>query len=106
MRARMGWQPRWRTIVACTGLGMTVSLLTACYPGQYPLDIFREMHYQQSHRLLQADRGAVPQDAVPITGSSRTEVSFEQVRTMTSPTARSPQRLEQGQAVFNVNCAV
>jgi len=105
LRARVS-RPRWRSIVACSGLAMTVTLLSGCYPGQYPLDIFREMHYQQSNRLLQADRLAVPRDAVPITGSSRTQESFAQARTMTSPTGRTPQRLEQGQAMFNVNCAV
>ena len=106
MRPLVSRLPRWRRMVACAALGLSVTTLSACYPGQYPLDIFREMHYQESQRLLQADRKAPPVGAVPITGSSQTSISFEQAGTLTSPTGRTPQRLEQGQALFNVNCAV
>jgi mono/diheme cytochrome c family protein len=81
------------------------ALLTACTPGQYPVDYFREMHYQQSHRLLQSDRLAPPPGAVPITGS-RASLSWEQAGTMQSPVGGSAQRQEQAQQLFKVNCAM
>jgi mono/diheme cytochrome c family protein len=94
-----------RRLGAIVALAGSLSLLTACYPGQYPLDYFREMHYQQSHRLLQADRLAPPVDAVPITGA-RASVTYEQASTMQSPVGRSPERTAQGQELFKVNCAM
>ncbi len=106
LRARMNRLPRWRAIAACSGLAVAVSTLSACYPGQYPLDIFRELHYQQPYRLLQADRLAQPRDAVPVTGGTYVFVPFDQASSMTSPIPRSPQALQQGQATFNVNCAI
>jgi mono/diheme cytochrome c family protein len=97
--------PIRRVIAVCAGLAAPLVLIAACSPGQYPVDYFREMHYQQSHRLLQADRLAPPPDAVPITGS-RASLSFAQAGAMQSPVAPSPQRLEQGQTIFRVNCAM
>jgi mono/diheme cytochrome c family protein len=99
-------RPSLRTVAAGACLAMIVPMLSACYPGQYPLDIFRDMHYQESHRLLQADRLAPPREAVPITGTGHVFVPFDQARSMTSPTPQSPARLAQGQSTFNVNCAV
>jgi mono/diheme cytochrome c family protein len=83
----------------------SVTLLTACYPGQYPLDIFREMHYQPYHRLLEADRRSPPPGAVPLTGA-QSSYTYEQARNLQSPVARSQQRAEQGQQIFTVNCAM
>jgi mono/diheme cytochrome c family protein len=94
-----------RVVAICTGIAGMLAFLTACTPGQYPIDYFREMHYQQSHRLLQANRLSPPPDAVPVTGS-RAPLSYEEARTLQSPVASSPQRQEQGNAVFRVNCAM
>jgi mono/diheme cytochrome c family protein len=96
---------RWRVAAAGLGLCGGMALLSACYPGQYPLDIFREMHYQPSQRILQSDRFAAPRDAVPITGT-RASVTFEEAAALQSPIARSTQNLEAGRELFKVNCAV
>ena len=40
----------------------------ACAEGTYPLDIFYEMHYQQSFHSHEPPRLTAPGDAVPITG--------------------------------------
>jgi mono/diheme cytochrome c family protein len=93
-----------RVVAACAGLAGML-LLTACTPGQYPIDIFRELHYQQSYRLLQAERLAPPPDAVPVTGGQAT-YSYEQASAMQSPVGSSPQRLEQAQMLYRVNCAM
>jgi len=66
-----------------------------CANGTYPLDLFYEMHYQQSYSSHEPPRLSVPQGAVPITG---VEV----------PTADNPfspgERLEDGKQLFMTNC--
>lgn len=44
---------------------VTAAALMGCARGSYPLDIFREMHYQQSFRPQEPDRPNVPVGAVP-----------------------------------------
>lgn len=75
-----------------------------CAPGAYPIDIFPEMHYQVSQRLLEPDRLAPPSGAVPVTGR-RASITFEQAGALSNPVQRA-RGLEQGRQVFNVNCAM
>jgi mono/diheme cytochrome c family protein len=58
---------RWgaRRYVLLAGLVLALVLTTGCARGSYPLDIFYEMHYQQSFRSHEPPRLSVPQSAVP-----------------------------------------
>lgn len=77
----------------------------ACNPGQYPIDIFREMHYQQSQRILEPDRLAPPADAVPRTGA-RTPLTFAEARAIQNPIRSNPETLQAAAETFRINCAV
>ena len=48
------------------GMVLVVGILAlACGQGSYPLDIFYEMHYQQSYKSHEPPRLSVPESAVP-----------------------------------------
>ena len=68
--------------------------LIGCANGTYPLDIFYEMHYQQSYHSHEPPRLTAPLGAVPVTGR---------------PTfgAENPilgERIEEGARLFASNC--
>ncbi|MFQ6029874.1 MAG: c-type cytochrome [Dehalococcoidia bacterium] len=49
------------------GLALLISIVAAagCSQGSYPLDIFYEMHYQQSYKAHEPPRLSAPDTAVP-----------------------------------------
>jgi mono/diheme cytochrome c family protein len=53
--------------------------LMGCARGSYPLDIFREMHYQQTYRPQEPDRPNAPVGAVPYYAQSGVKASGEQL---------------------------
>ncbi len=102
-----------RVGVLLVGLGLVALALGACsrasYPqraGAYPLDIFPEMHYSLSQRAGQPDRLAPPLGAVPVQGAE-VRYSIEQSKPLAMPAAvrQDPKALQQGQALYQVNCA-
>jgi mono/diheme cytochrome c family protein len=68
---------------------------TGCANGTYPLDIFYEMHYQQSYGVQEPPRISVPRNAVPVTG----RVLFGTENPIPG------QRVEEGARLFAANCA-
>src|SRR5687768_855565 len=84
---------------------MLGALLSACYPGSYPVDYFREMHYQQSQRLMESERSSPPPGSVPRTGA-RPVLTFAEAGTLQNPTRRTPEAQAAAAALFKVNCAV
>lgn len=79
--------------------------LSGCYGGSYPVDYFREMHYQESQRLLEADRLSPPDGAVPRTGA-RPQITFAEASGLQNPMRRTPETQQAARATFNVNCGV
>ncbi len=78
---------------------------TSCYPGSYPLDIFPELHYQQSQRRLEPQRLAPAPGAVPVTGG-RPEYTWDEVESLQNPIARNTQTMDRARQVFRVNCSM
>jgi mono/diheme cytochrome c family protein len=71
------------------------AFLAGCANGTYPLDIFYEMHYQQSYGAHEPPRISVPEGAVPITGRQLS----------TTENLIPGQRVEEGARLFANNCA-
>ncbi len=67
-----------------------------CSNGTYPVDIFYEMHYQQSYGPHEPPRLSAPAGAVPITGV--------QISTGENPFEASPTVLHAGESIFASNC--
>ena len=76
-------------------LFMLLSAVAAgCANGTYPLDIFYEMHYQQSYSSHEPPRLSIPAGAVPITGRD--------ILAVENPIPG--QRVEEGARLFAANC--
>ena len=80
-----------RRVKAClVGLALLAGVLAAaCSQGAYPLDIFYEMHYQQSYKSQEPPRLSAPESAVP-----------------RFPPPESTSFAQDGNHLFQVNCAL
>ncbi len=87
------------------GLALIVLALPACTPGSYSFDFFREMHYQQSQRPLEARRVPPPSDSVPRTGA-RPQITFAEARDLTNPVRRTDQTAKGSADLYKVNCSM
>ncbi len=56
---------------------LMASLLGACSTGNYPIDIFPEMHYQQSYKAQEPARLDSPAEAVPVFSSAPNKTGAE-----------------------------
>ena len=65
-----------------------------CANGTYPLDLFYEMHYQQSYHSHEPPRLSVPKGAVPITGRD----------VLATENPIPGQRVDEGARLFAANC--
>jgi mono/diheme cytochrome c family protein len=77
------------------GILLLAAFLAGCANGTYPVDLFYEMHYQQSYKVHEPPRVSVPTGAVPITG--------RQITTAENPVPG--QGIEEGARLFAANCA-
>ena len=73
------------------------AFLAGCANGTYPLDLFYEMHYQQSYQADEPPRISVPEGAVPTDG--RVLFGTE------NPIAGQPDEDLRGARLFVTNCA-
>jgi len=94
---------RWSWLALAVAALASVS----CTPGQYPVEVFKELHYQPSHRYLEPDRLAPPADSVPVTGRS-SFVPFAQASSLQAPASarRTTESQQQARALFRVNCSM
>ncbi|MBI2935646.1 MAG: cytochrome c [Chloroflexi bacterium] len=90
-------------------VGITM-LLTACFPrtGAYPVDLFIEMHYQQSYRSQEPPRLKPAEGAVPVAGRETVYAGVEAARykDIANPVPRTEANLAQGAEIFRVNCSL
>ncbi len=87
-------------VVALAGV-----VLAGCSRGSYPLDFFSEMHYNQSYKIQEPPSLSAPSDSVPITGR---EVAYalSDAAGLVNPVAATAATLQQGQVLYQINCAV
>ena len=85
-------------VALLVGLLMVLGVVAAsgCANGTYPVDLFYEMHYQQSFGAHEPPRLTVPEGAVPVTG--------REIFGTENPIP-SGERLEEGARLFVTNCA-
>ena len=100
--------------VALVGVLLGLALAASgCATGAYPIDIFSEMHYQQSFRSQEGPRLSAPVGSVPTEGSYASNqiirqeppVDLGKGASLTNPLSKTPANLEAGQRLFAVNCA-
>jgi mono/diheme cytochrome c family protein len=77
----------------------------ACNPGAYPVDVFKEMHYQGSQRRLEPDRVNAP-DAAVSTRGGRPAYTYDEAEGLPNPLERNAQTLTQARQLYGANCAM
>lgn len=94
-----------RRLVIFTALSILIVSMLGCSTGTYPIDIFPEMHYQQSYKIQEPPSLSSPPGSVPISGG---EVLFEftDAGDVNSPFPSSQATVQRGAHLFQVNCAV
>ena len=86
-------------------LSIVAVLMLGCSTGTYPIDIFPEMHYQQSYKIQEPPSLSSPPDSVPISGGE-VEFAFPDAGDVTSPFPSSQATIQRGADLFRVNCSV
>ena len=88
-------------------LGLLALAATGCRStGAYPVEVFNEMHYQQSQRVQEPPRLEPPPGAVPVSGRAPLPpASYAAAEALQSPLPRTAQSVQAGRALFLVNCA-
>ena len=75
--------------------------------GSYPLDVFQEMHYNQTFRAQEPPRIPPPPDSVPITGK---EMPLPELKVdaqgLQNPEQSDPAALERAAVLYHINCAM
>lgn len=92
---------RWSALTLVI-LGMFV--ITGCEVGNYPLDIFPEMHYQQSYRTQEPPMVPTPQGSVPTSGRE-IPPDLGTAMSMENPLSGNPEAIVAGEQLFRINCA-
>jgi cytochrome c1 len=80
--------------------------LAGCETGNYPLDIFPEMHYQASHRTQEGPQIDAPSDSIPTTGKEAPVTDFVATLNTKNPVPFDSDSLEAGRALFVTNCSM
>lgn len=77
--------------------------------GSYPIDIFQEMHYNQSYKAQEPPRLAPPVGSVPITGAELPLPDFRaEAAALTSPLTAidaDASLLEHAGVLYHINCS-
>ena len=80
--------------------------ITGCETGNYPLDIFPEMHYQASHRTQEGPQIDAPEGSVPTTGKEVPVSDFVATLGTRNPVPFDSAALEAGRVLFVTNCSM
>ncbi len=96
---------RGRVFVAVAIAVSAGFLLMACESGSYPLDIFPEMHYQQSNRPGEPPLVPQPEGSVPMTGRESVG-DFGQSSKLENPVEATLESIIDGRELYRVNCSM
>jgi hypothetical protein len=99
-------QSIWFLILAMSA----VTLFAACEPGDpgrstgsYPIDIFQEMHYNQSHKAQEPPRFSPPAGSIPVEGGYIAAPLKADAADLTNPFVANPDALERGALLYKQN---
>ena len=104
------WSKRATLVAAFVLLAVVAA---ACKPGDparstgaYPIDIFQEMHYNQSFKAGEPPRLLPPEDSYPISGGFIRVGSKAESVGLTSPHPVNAQTLTRGALLYRQNCSM
>ena len=96
--------PRRLTAALLAAVALSL-LVSACARGTYAVEVFPEMHYNQSTRIQEPPRLSPPDGAVPVTGREVT-YSAAEASGLVNPLPRSDDVLARGREAYRVNCSM
>ena len=74
--------------------------------GSYPIDIFQEMHYNQTYKAQEPPRLAPPADSVPITGKELPLPELQaDAASLENPLTVDAAALEHAGVLYHINCS-
>lgn len=92
---------------------LLAALAAACSPGDpfrstgaYPIDVFQEMHYDQSHKAQEPPRFLPPEDSYPVQGGFIPVREIENIAEAPNPLDGDPTAMRRGALLFKQNCSV
>ena len=88
------------------GLALAVLVVAACETGAYPVDLFPEMHYQQSYRAQEPPYEVPPEGQVSTRGAEVPVTDFVEALTLENPVPFDGPSIDRGRALFAANCAM
>ena len=75
--------------------------------GSYPIDIFQEMHYNQSFKSQEPPRLSPPPDSVPVTGKELPLPALKaDAQGLENPVGLTDDAQQQAGVLYHINCAV
>ena len=90
-----------------------VVVFAACEPGDpgrstgsYPIDIFQEMHYNQTYKAQEPPRFAPPEGSIPVSGGYIAAPQKADAADLVSPFPVNDLALERGALVYKQNCSM
>jgi mono/diheme cytochrome c family protein len=99
----------WLVVAALIG----VVVLAACKPGDparstgaYPIDVFQEMHYNQSLKAQEPPRLQPPEDSYPVSGGFIAVGTKAESIDLVSPLPDDSATLTRGALLYKQNCSV
>lgn len=102
-------QSKWLLIVAMAAM----VIFAACEPGDpgrstgsYPIDIFQEMHYNQTVKAQEPPRFSAPEDSIPVSGGYIAAPAKADAADLVNPLAGNANALERGALLYKQNCAM
>ncbi len=103
---------RFKSFQLLTAAVLLVVVAAACSPGDpgrstgsYPIDIFQEMHYNQSVKSQEPPRFLPPEGSYPIEGGFIPVSAIEDVDSLENPLAGDPVTLRRAAFLFAQNCS-
>jgi mono/diheme cytochrome c family protein len=74
--------------------------------GAYKIDVFQEMHYNQTFKAQEPPRFLPPEDSIPVTGGKLVlPESRSEAATLINPVAGNPTSFSRAALVYNINCS-
>ena len=104
---------RRNTLLLLTAAVSLAAVAAACSPGDpyrstgsYPIDVFQEMHYNQSQKSQEPPRFLPPEGSYPVEGGYISVDEIENIDEMPNPLAGDPLAMQRGALLFKQNCSV
>lgn len=96
---------RFRVRLALIATVLAAAALTGCEAGAYPLDIFPEMHYQESYRVQEPPFVQIPPGSISTEGAEYV-IAQAEMTNLDNPIPAGAASLAKGSEIFRVNCSM